>query len=169
MMSPSLGELIICLIPVIGIIIGIIALVVSQRKHQQPDQDAREESDQSTGLSERKPWLNNGFISGLVTGFAAGFGLMAAYLIIPILWGLFGLEGSANSVAGIAFLVGLILAAILAYFANKAVSEYGLNGLFYTGKGIGRLLLAAVGVVVGLFIGIACYTPIVVFRMLTLQ
>ncbi len=168
-MSLGLGELIICLIPVIGIIIGVIALVVSQRKHKQPDQDAREESDQSTSLAERKPWLNNGFMSGLIAGFAAGFGLMAAYIIIPILWGLFGLEGSANSVAGIAFLVGLVLAAILAYFANKAVIEYGLNGFFYTGKGIGRLILAVVGAIVGLFIGITCYTPIVIFRMLALQ
>jgi len=167
-MSIQPAELLCCLVPVvgiiIGIIIGIISIAVSRRKYTGQIQAARTGSVGPNSLAERKPWLNNGFVAGLVTGFAIGIGFTGPF-VSNILWK--SLSPSSSGInSGIVLIVGVGLAFLLGHMAKKAIVRRGLDSVGYTGKGIGRVMLAIIGAIVGFFVGAACYTP--VFLVVTL-
>ena len=165
---PGLGpiELLICLIPAAGLIIGIttiVAIAAGRRKNTGQTRDVSAESVGVDTLSESRPWLDNGFVSGLFTGLGVGVGLMAPFLAVW-LWRLLSASRSSipTEVACVELLAAIGLAFLLGAMAKKVIVGRGLDSAGYTGKGIGRLMLAIVGVILGIGFGIACLLALAV-------
>jgi hypothetical protein len=144
------------MIPVVGIIIGIISAVASRRKHTEQTQNASTESVSTGSDEEHGPWLNNGFVVGLVAGLAGGLGFSSAYIAIVVLSATLPTSGAPDNGSCIAPLAGVLLGGFLGYVANKTMVGRGLDSLTSTHRGTFRLVLAIIGAIVGFFVGFSC-------------
>lgn len=171
----SLGptELVLCMIPVIGLVAGIVIASIavrSSRREQTPQMpNASKESTSAGSPAQQRPWLNNGFVIGFVTGFSGGIAFMGAYLSIALVWARLSPGSPSNTVSGVAFFIGVGLAILVGHLANRAMVRRGVDSFGYRGEGMGRVILAVVGALVGLVIGAACCGPVaIITRMLAM-
>jgi len=78
---PILGaDLLVHVVPIVGFIIGLISITIGRRKYAGRIQADSTGSVAAGSLGERKPWLNNGFLAGLISGFAVGVGFWVPLL-----------------------------------------------------------------------------------------
>jgi hypothetical protein len=148
------------LVAAVGLIIGIIALAQIRqyrRKHTEPVQVEGAGSPAGTSLREERPWLNNGFVSGLFMGWAIGVGFWAPYMVV-YLWRMISpvSMSTANGVSCFALLVGIGLAYFLGGRAKRATINCGLDSAIHHGQAAGRFMLVILGQVVGFLTGLMC-------------
>jgi hypothetical protein len=150
----------------VGLVIGIIALVkISkyQRKHKEMVQVVEAQPDQVDTLALSIPWLNNGFVSGLFMGVTISGGFWAPYMVVYLMKFLSLVSANAATTFNcISFILGIGLAILFGRMTKKAIVRIGLNTLGFTGKGIGRVLLAILGVIVGFMTGLVCLAIVLV-------
>jgi hypothetical protein len=158
--------LLVHLVPIVGLIIGIVSIAISQRKHAERIQvDSTESIVGANSLAERKPWLNNGFLAGLVTGFAGGVGFWGPF-VLNNLWNL--LSPRTSSLGCIALFAGVVLAYIFSNMAKKAIVKRGFNsvGSGYSNNRIGRAMLVIDGLIGGIYLGAVFYVPLYIVVIL---
>jgi hypothetical protein len=163
---PIIGsDILVHLIPLAGFIIGMISIANGRRKYTGRIQVDSTGSVAAGSLGERKPWLNNGFLAGLISGFAVGVGFSGPFVVISLKMLLF--PGSSHYTS-FALLVGIVLAVILGKMAKKAMIKRGLTsaGSDFTKSGIGRALLVIDGILVGLYFGLIIYVPLYIIAIL---
>jgi hypothetical protein len=149
-----------------GLIIGIIALVkISgyRKKHKEPVQVGEGQPEPVDTLALSIPWLNNGFVSGLFMGVAIGGGFFAPYGIFYIIRFVSIVAANiATTVNCISLILGVGLAFLFGRMTKKAIIRIGLNTMGFTGKGAGRVLLAILGLIVGILTGLCCVALVLV-------
>ncbi|KAF0110303.1 MAG: hypothetical protein FD147_1769 [Chloroflexi bacterium] len=158
----------------VGLVIGIIALIKISRyrkKHKESVQAIEVQVDQVDTLALSVPWLNNGFVSGLFMGVTIGGGFCAPYLVVYIMRFLSLVSANAGTTFNcISFILGIGLAFLFGRMTKKAIIRIGLNTIGFTGNGVGRILLAILGVVVGFMTGLVCLAmvlvPFVIIKLL---
>jgi MFS family permease len=150
----------------VGLVIGIIALVkISgyRKKHKEPNQAVEGQPEPVDSLAITIPWLNNGFVSGLFMGVTIGSGFCAPYMVVYILRFLSLVSANAATTFNcISFILGIVLAFLFGRMAKKAIIGIGLNTFGFTGNGVGRILLAILGLVVGFITGLVCIAIVLV-------
>lgn len=143
-----------------GLVIGIIALV--QIRKYRPVKSVETPNlpplpGEPGDLPIKSTWLNNGFVSGLFLGFPMGIGVAAFYSIIQIIAIVIpNFTGISTTTNCIGLIAGIGLAAILSRLVYRKIIKSGLNGVGPAGKGVGRLLLAILGILVGFWTGFVC-------------
>jgi hypothetical protein len=175
MFKIGLIQVVMFLPAVVGLVIGIIAIIKIaryRRMHGKQVQVDGTESVDLQSLSEYSPWINNGFVCGLFMGFAIGIGFMAPFTVI---WTVKTISSSSSGIPTaftcIWLITGIGLAYLLGRIANKKIASSGLDGIGDKGKGIGHLLLAILGMIDGFWTGLVCLailvSPIVILSLLS--
>ena len=162
----GLLQVIIFVPALVGLVIGIIALVkISnfRRKQKEMVQVVDGQLDHIDTLALSIPWLNNGFASGLFMGVTIGVGFCAPYMVVYIMRFLSLVSANAATTFNcVSFILGIALAFLFGRMAKKAIIRIGLNTIGFTGKGVGRILLSILGVIVGFMTGLVCIAIVLV-------
>jgi hypothetical protein len=106
--------------------------------------------------------LNLGFIVGLITGAAGGFGFSVVYLINILLRLIFPILD--NQYLTVISIITFPVAIVAGYFclrvANKVLIKRGTHGLGYRGSGSSRVVQGFFGVAIGASFFFCCIAPI---------